>query len=378
MEFSFDGALAQLRDRGRDIGRTLVAPSVAARDRQATWDPELFGALAETGLTGLLLPAGNGGLGLSVLEAVALLEGFGEGATDAGLAFAIGVHGVLCGVPIATLGTVSQRERYLPGIASGERLGALALAELDGGATTAGDGVTAVRAGEGWQLKGTLPTVVNAPHAHHFLLTAAVGAGERTAFLIDRDTAGVCVLPACEATALRTAPSARLVLTGCRVPPEAVLGTPAAANTELVPLVAALNRTCLLAPWLGILRALAGHTFELAAARPLFGGPLARSQSVRLAVVDSQTRVELGAALLYRAAWQLGELERAPRCDAATAALFLLAAVRDAVDTAAGFAGIAPHHVVERTRRDLLALAAGGGGQEVLRSVIAGALLELG
>jgi alkylation response protein AidB-like acyl-CoA dehydrogenase len=378
MEFSFDGALMQLRERGRDIGRTLVEPSVAARDRQAIWDPALFGALAEARLTGLLLPAGEGGLGLSVLEAVALLEGFGEGATDAGLAFALGVHGVLCGVPIATLGTPSQRAHYLPGIASGDCLGALALSELDGGATTAGDGVTAVRTRDGWQLAGTRPNVVNAPYAHHFLVTAAVGGGERTAFLIDRDNPGIAVLPGPEATALRTAPSAELVLTGCRVTPDAVLGTPGAATTELVPLLAALTRTCLLAPWLGVLRALAEHTFALAAQKLLFGGPLARSQAVRMAVVDLQTRVELGSTLLHRAAWQLGRGEPAPRMDGATAQLFLAAAVRDAADTAAGFAGTTPHHLVERSRRDVLALAATGGGEQVLRSVVAGALLDMG
>lgn len=348
------------------------------RDRQATWDPELFGALAEAGLIGALLPSSHGGLGLSVLEVVALLEGFGEGTGDAGLALSVGVHGLLCGVPIATLGTPSQRDRYLPDIASGARVGAIALSELDGGARVAGQGVTAARTREGWQLQGARPNVVNAPFAHHFLITAATGTGERTAFLIDWDTSGLAVQPEPGATALRTAPSGELVLTGCQVSPGAVLGTPGAATVELVPLLAALDRTCLLAPWLGILRALVAHILVLVAEQSLLGGPLARSQSVRLAVVDLQTRVELGSDLLYRASWQLGRLDHAPRQDAAIAKLFLTRAVQDAARTAAGFAGLVPHHLVERTHRDALALAAIGGGEEVLRSVIAGAVLALG
>jgi len=377
MEFSFDATLTQLRERGRDLGRTLVEPTVTARDRQAAWRPELFGALAEAGLTGLLLPACYGGLGLSVLEAVALLEGFGEGATDAGLALAVGVHGVLCGVPVATLGTAEQRKRYLAGIASGQRLAALALSELDGGATARGGGLTAVRAQDGWLLTGTQQNVVNGPPADHFLLTAATAAG-RTAFLVDRGTPGMAVLPEAGAVALRTATSAELVLTECRVGSDAVLGTPGAASRELVPLLAALDRTCLLAPWLGILRVLAGRTLALAAEQPLFGGPLRRSQSVRRAVVDVQTRVELGATLLYRVAWQLGRAERAPRADAAAAKLFLVGAVREALRTATEFAGTGAGDILERTGRDALALAGSGGGDEVLRSVVAGALLELG
>jgi len=379
MEFSFDGALARLRDRGRDLGRELVEPTVASRDRHARWDPEMFGALAGAGLTGLLLPGDRGGLGLSVLEAVALLEGFGEGATDAGMAFAVGAHGILCGVPIAALGTELQRERCLPGIAFGKRLCGLALSEIDGDATAAGGAVTAVRNRDGWLLEGRRSNVVNAPYADLFLLTATTGSdGGRTTFLIDRDASGLATLPEPEAVTMRTASSAELVLNECQVTSDAVLGTPGEANRQLVPLLAALDRTCLLAPWLGILRALADHTSSLAIGQTLLGGPLARSQSVRMAVVDLQTRLELGATLLYLAAWQLDRVERAPRLDAATAKLFLVGAVRDALDTAAGFAGVGPHHLVERTRRDVLELAGTGGGDEVLRSVIAGALLDLG
>ena len=378
MEFAFDDTLVKLRDRGHDIGQTQAEPSVVTRDRTAAWDPELFGTLARSGLAGALLPADVGGLGLSVLEAVSLLEGFGAGSTDAGLGLAIGVHGVLCGVPIAILGTQAQRERYLADIASGRRLGGVSLSELDGGATGSGGDVVAVAVAGGWRLEGTRSHVVNAPHANHFLLTAATGAGSRTAFLIDGDTPGLAVLPEPEAASLRTAPAATLVLTGCRVATDAVLGTAGAANAELVPLLAALDRTCLLAPWLGLLRALARHTLELAAGQPRFGASMARSQSVRLAVVDLHTQVELGADLLYRAAWQLGRLARPPRQDAAVAKLFVARAAADAARTAAGLAGLEYDSIVERISRDVLALAAIGGGEDVLRSVVADALLTLG
>lgn len=377
MEFSYDGVLTRLRDHGREIGRALVEPSVEYRDRQALWDPALFTALAEAGFTRPPAPAGAGGLGLNVLESVALLEGFGEGAADPGLAFAIGVHGALCGVPIASLGTPSQRDRYLPGLSSGTRPFGLALSELDGGAGAVGEGVAAAPAHGGWRLNGAIANVVNAPFAEVFLVTAGTPDGGRTAFLIDRDMPHVAVLPEPGGAVLRTAQRGTLVLTGCSVAQEAVLGTVGAARSELVPLLAALDRTCMLAPWLGLLRALADKAFALAGEQSLFGGSLARSQSVRLAVVDLRTRVELAATLLYRAAWQLGASKRAPRQDAAAAKLFMAAALREAVRVVGGFAGIGTPALLERASRDLLALTA-GGGEEVLRAVIAGALLELG
>lgn len=375
MEFTFDGPLAELRERGREVGRTEVEPSVAQRDRTASWDPGLFRVLADAGLTGAALPTGYGGLGLGVLETVAFLEGFGSGGADPGLALALGVHGALIGLSVAALGTDDQRERYLSGIATGARLGGLALTEICGGAVPSGDDITATRTADGWHLVGTRWQVVNAPHADHFLVTAATGAG-RTAFLIDRDTPGLTVRPEPDPTALRTAPTAGLVLAGCPVTEHAVLGTPERAQSELVPLLAALDRTCLLAPWLGRLRSLAEQLRARATGPGPTGGPAFHSQSVRLAVVDVQTQVELGADLLYRAAWQLDRLDRAPRQDAAAARLFLLRAVAEAVRTATGLAGPDPDAVLIRTSRDLAAFTAIGGGEEILRPVIAGALLD--
>jgi alkylation response protein AidB-like acyl-CoA dehydrogenase len=97
-----------------------------------------------------------------------------------------------------------------------------------------------------------------------------------------------------------------------------------------------------------------------------------------MAVVDMWTDVELGADLLYRSAWQLGGPIGAPRQDAAVAKLFLTRALREATRTAIGFAGLTPDHLVMRAYRDVLGLAAIGGGEDLLRAVVAGALLDLG
>ncbi|PKW16288.1 acyl-CoA dehydrogenase family protein [Saccharopolyspora spinosa] len=426
MEFvAVDDKIQQLRERTRSVAEAEVQTNVVTRDRNASWDQTLFTRLAEMGIVGALLPTAHNGLGATVLEAVAMLEGFGEGSGDAGLSLALGTHGVLCAVPIAKLGSFAQREHYLPRMASGEWLGGLALSEVDGCATETGPGITAVQQREGWLLGGRKPHVVNAPHAHHFVVTAVTATGERSAFLIDRNTPGLAVMPNAEPTAMRTCPSADLVLEDCQVPADAVLGRPGAATDELVPLLAALDRTCLLAPWLGIIREITRQTVALVTDQPfhqeslssngdgspilpgqrsrgthvpnprstlptgpvaasevtrptLFGAPLVRSQAIRAAIVDMRTKVELGSDLLYRAAGQLDRPEPAPRQDAAAAKLFITRAAQDIARTAAGIAGLTPHHLAERAQRDSLLLAATGGGQEILRSVVAGALLGLG
>ncbi|WP_158850992.1 acyl-CoA dehydrogenase family protein [Saccharothrix deserti] len=365
MEFAFDGGLAELRERGLDTGRTLVAPSAPARDARAGWDPDLFTTLGAAGVLGVALPTEHGGRGATPLEAVALLEGFGEGGDDAGLALSATIHGVLFGVPIATLGSRSQRDRHLSHVVSGERVGAVASSET-------GDEIVALRTAHGWRLDGGKHTVANAPVAHHFLVTAISGDGSRTAFLLDRDTPGLAVRPVDEPAVLRTCPVGELVLTGCEVGDDAVLGKPGRATEELIPLLAALDRTCLAAPWLGLLRGLGGRAVRLAAERTGFGAPLARSQSVRLAVVDVRTRTELAADLLYRAAWELGSGGGTPRRDPAMAKLFLTEALLSATGVAAG---LAPDDVIVRLHRDSVAFAASAGGTDVLRAVIAESLL---
>jgi alkylation response protein AidB-like acyl-CoA dehydrogenase len=96
---------------------------------------------------------------------------------------------------------------------------------------------------------------------------------------------------------------------------------------------------------------------------------------------DMKTRCELSGDMLYRAAWQLDHLPRPPRQDAAGAKLFVSTSAqkvaRDAVQVH-GLEGLTPHHFVERVHRDSMFLTVTGGSSEVLRSVIAGSLLNLG
>ena len=346
MEFTVDGGFAALRDRGLHAGRTLARPSLRWRDQRAAWDPALFAELGDLGALGV---------GAAPLEAVALLEGLGE-AGDVGLALAVGAHGVLCGVPIERFGTPLQRQ-VLPALAKGHQVAAISRSEVDGEPSP----VTAVHDGRSWRLDGTRTGVVNGPVADHFLVTATAATGERTAFLLDRDLPGLDVLVERDPVALRTRPVGDLVLTDCEVGDDAVLGVPGGASTDLVPLLALLDRTCLLAPWLGLLRALAARVTET---------DLAWSQSVRLAVVDVRASAELAADLLYRAAAEPGGSRRNP----ALAALFLADAVPKAARLAAELHPA--DHAVARAHRDGTALTA--ADREVLRSVIAESLLALG
>ncbi|WP_189166622.1 acyl-CoA dehydrogenase family protein, partial [Sphaerisporangium melleum] len=272
-----------LTERARELADRVARPTAADRDRDRRWDPELFteltGAGTGPGLAGPLVPRALGGSGLSAAQTCALLEGLGEGARDPGLALAVAVHAVLTTAPLRAFGTVWQRERYLPRMASGEWIGAVSLRQTQAAALTPTVTARPAEPGPGgWVLDGELDLVAGAPVAHHYLIIASHDGGGRTAFLLDRDTPGLLVDDAAP-MAMHTCPWGRLILSGCAVRDDAVLGTAGAAASEVEPMLTALDWVFLSAPWLGLMRALTRDAVKGATERHLFGRPLAHSQS---------------------------------------------------------------------------------------------------
>ncbi|WP_158578655.1 acyl-CoA dehydrogenase family protein [Spongiactinospora rosea] len=378
------GVEPPLVERVRALAGRVAGPTAADRDRDRRWDPELLTELARAGagcLTGPLVPRSLGGAELSAVQTFALLEGLGEGARDPGLALAVGVHAVLATVPLRAFGTLGQRARYLPRTASGEWPAGLSLRQTQGAALDSTVTARPAMAGlGGWVLSGELDLVVNAPIANHFLVVAAHHGGGRTAFVVDRTTPGLLITEAAPA-AMRTCAWGRIVLDGCRVPDEAVLGTPLGAATEVEPLLATLDWVFTSAPWLGIMRALTRDAVNGAHQANRFGRPVAHAQSARFTLADLATRCELAGGLLYRAARRFDTDGRPSHQDAAIARLFAAEAALAVTEGMARLSGplaFTGDHLIERAHRDALFFAETGGGTEVLRPVIAASLLGLG
>lgn len=266
-------------------------------------------------------------------------------------------------------------------MASGDWIGAVSLRQTQGVALAPTVTARPAAGGRGgWVLDGELDLVAGAPVAHHFLVVAAHGNGDRTAFVLDRATPGLLVREAGPA-AMRTCPWGRLVLSDCQVPAQDVLGSVAGAATEVEPLLTALDWVFSSAPWLGLIRALTRDALDDARAQHRFGRPVTHDQSARFTLADLTTQCELAAGLLYRAAGQFDTGNTPRHQDAAAARLFVAAAARTVTAGAARLSGplaLTGDHLIERAHRDALFFSGTGGGTDVLRPVIAASLLELG
>jgi alkylation response protein AidB-like acyl-CoA dehydrogenase len=385
MDFTGTDGSDDARGRAHALARRIAEPSAPERDRRASWNAEIFRQMGAAGLLAAVLPREYGGGGLTALDWSAQQEGFGAGSEDAGLALAWAEHTLRCAVPLWQLGSDAQRQRYLPSLCRGEQVGAFADGTADTVNLPSTVGARSHRHDAPWRLHGRVPMVVNAPVAAVFIVTAVTdpdrGPNGVSAFLVEATTPGLSVGAPVVSLGLRTALRADVVLEGCEVPSTNILGDPGAGLTGVLRLARLWERAAALAPWIGLMQTLFERAVAHAKDGMQLGQPLSSFQSVRARLADMKIRLELSRRMQARASWQMSAPDRVSERDAAEASLFISESAgwiaREAFQLA-GASGRRADPFLERAYRDAALLGEHDPGYAVLRSVIAGSLLELG
>ncbi|MEV0490800.1 acyl-CoA dehydrogenase family protein [Streptomyces atratus] len=288
-------------------GKTLSEGHVEA-DARSAFDPARWRAVSESGVLGLPFPERWGGAGQSLVTTLHVLETLGETCRETGLNFCVTTSMASTGVPLDAFGTDSQRERFLPGICSGELIGAHAITEPDSGSDAMAMTTRAERDGADYVLTGGKAFVSNGPIADVFVVYARThpdgGPLGTTAFLVERGTPGLFVGEPTAKMGLRTAPLSTLHLDGCRVPADRVLGR---AGGGLVVLDHVMKREILFGFTVGLgeMRHRLERAVAYARERRAFGHPIGDYQAVSHRVVDMKIRTETAAKWLYDTAERL-------------------------------------------------------------------------
>jgi alkylation response protein AidB-like acyl-CoA dehydrogenase len=358
-----------------------LGPLVAAEHRGEALDRQCRDIVARLGAGGWLrhvVTAEHGGARdrLDARTLCLLREAF---AYQGGLAdFAFALQGLGVG-PITLFGTPAQRERYLPGVVAGERIGAFALSEKEAGSDAGAMRTTARRDGDGWVLDGGKTWISNAGIADHYVVFARMpDAGERAygAFVIDAGTPGLEVAERIEVMAPH--PLGTLRLDGCRVGAGALVGDPGRGMRVALGTLDVFRPTVGAAA-LGLARRALDEALAFAQEREAFGRPLAEHQLTQARLADMATAIDASALLVYRAAWTRDTRERRITREAAMAKLFATEAAQRVIDDAVqlfGGRGVVAEATVERLYREVRALRIYEGTSEILRLVVAGTLLE--
>jgi len=215
-----------LGEAARKFVRREVAPIADRMDRDDWFPDAVFRKLGAEGFLGISVPESLGGLGLGYLAQAIVLEEIAR--VSPSLALSVGAHSNLCADNLARNGSEAQRSRWVPALARGEAIGALALTEPDAGSDAVSLRTRAVRKGGSYVLSGTKQFITNGPVANTLLVYAktAPEKGSRgiTAFVVDAAASGFSVSRKLDKMGMRGSPTGELVFRDVEVPADQLVG----------------------------------------------------------------------------------------------------------------------------------------------------------
>ncbi len=351
MDLDLSAEQRAARERFRAFATERIAPFADVWDREERIPRDLIDDLARHGFLGSLLPREIGGAGFDRITYGLLTEEIGRVCSST--RSLLTVHDMLAH-SLTRWGKPEAKERYLPLLARGERLGAFALSEPGTGSDAASIETRADEDGDGYRLFGTKKWITFAQIADFFLVFAKV-AGQPAAFVVERGTPGLSVVPIGGMHGTRASMLAEIRFDGCRLERWAMLGRPGFGISHVAASVLELGRLSVAWGSIGILQASLDASRRYAAERVQFGAPLAEHPLIRAMIAEMIANVRAGRLLCLRASFLQERNDPAAFAETMIAKYFAsVVAAKGANDAVQiqGANGCAPDSPVARYLRD--------------------------
>jgi alkylation response protein AidB-like acyl-CoA dehydrogenase len=378
MNFELSEEQQLLRQTMRDFAAREIAPGASARDEAAGISTDLIHKIASLGLFGINIPQQYGGAGFDALSGAMIIEEIAR--VDAAVALMIASHNSLCAGHILSFGNEAQKEKYLPSLASGERLGAWALTEPHSGSDAAALKSSATYNADHWTLNGEKQFITQGSTAGVYVIMASTdpsqGKAGISAFIVEQGTPGLKVGKIENKLGVRASDTAALHFEELRVPEENLLGQLNGAFPDVLQILQG-GRIGIGAIALGLARGALEESLKYAEQRTQFGRPVAQFGAIQWMLADMATEIEAARLLIQRAA-RLKDLGRPFLKSASQAKLYAaevaMRATSKAIQIHGGY-GYMKDYPVERYFRDAKLCEIGEGTSEVQRMIIAKELL---
>ncbi|MBE3599335.1 MAG: acyl-CoA dehydrogenase family protein [Limnochordaceae bacterium] len=367
------------RKLARELAEEKIAPRAAEYDRTGEFPWDIVELFREQGLFSLVVPEAYGGAGTDLLTLVVVIEELARVDATAALILAVQELGAL---PIVLGGSEEQKQRWLPPIASGQKLAAFALTEPEAGSDPASLRTRAERRGDRWVLEGTKRFITNGSVADVLTTFATVdparGHKGIVAFVVEKGTPGFGVSRLEEKMGLHASPTAELVFDGCEVPDDHRLGE-VGEGFKIAMMTFDRSRPGVAAQALGIAQGAFDYAVAYMKERRQFGRLLAEFQGLQFMVAEMATQIEAARQLLYYASRLIhdhgyGRLPAEVNRYAAMAKMFCsdtaMRVTTDAVQLLGGY-GYVKDHPVERMMRDAKITQIYEGTNEIQKVIIA-------
>ena len=373
LDFDLGQTAGMLRESVADFASVEIAPRAAGIDESNEFPADLWRKMGGLGLLGITVEEDYGGAGMGYLEHVVAMEEVSRGSASVGLSY--GAHSNLCVNQIRRNGTEAQKRRYLPGLISGEHVGALAMSEAGAGSDVVSMRLRAERKGDRFLLNGTKMWITNGPDADTLVVYARTGpdSGPRgiTAFLVERGFAGFSTAQKLDKLGMRGSNTCELVFEDCEVPEDNVLG---AVGGGVGVLMSGLDyeRAVLAGGPLGIMQACLDAVIPYVHERRQFGQAIGEFQLIQGKIADMYTIANASRAYVYAVARACDRGETS-RKDAAGAILYAAeratALALDAIQILGGN-GYVNEYPTGRLLRDAKLYEIGAGTSEIRRMLI--------
>jgi alkylation response protein AidB-like acyl-CoA dehydrogenase len=381
MDFELSAEQRLFRDTIRDFVAKEIVPVAQEWEASGREPTEIVQTMRELGLFGLTVPAEYGGLAVDMVSFAIVFEEIAKGWM--GIAGILGSHSLSCWM-IARYGTEEQKQRFLPELATGARRSGIGLTEPGAGTDLQGISTRAVLDGDHYVVNGTKTWITNARHADPLPVLVKTDPAASPAhrgmsvLLVEAGTAGFTVSRDLPKLGYKGTESCEVVLDDVRVPRENLLGGVEGRGMQQVLSALETGRINVAARSLGIAQAAYDAALGYARQREAFGQPIAGFQTIQTKLAEMATNIQAARLLVY---WAAASADRGKRVDmqAGMAKLFAsetaATAALEAMRIHGGY-GYSKEFVVERLYRDAPLMVIGEGTSDVMRMVIARALIS--
>ena len=313
LNFNLGETVDMLREQVAQFAASEIAPRAHEVDAKNEFPADLWRKMGDMGLLGVTVSEEYGGSGMSYLAHAVAMEEISRASASVGLSY--GAHSNLCVNQIHRMGTPAQKEKYLPGLVSGEVVGALAMSEPGAGSDVVSMKLKAEKKGDKYILNGNKMWITNGPDAGTYVIYAKTdqekGSKGITAFIVEQSFSGFSQAQKLDKLGMRGSNTCELVFQDCEVPEENILGE---LNRGVAVLMSGLDyeRVVLAAGPTGIMQACMDVVVPYIHDRKQFGQSIGEFQLIQAKIADMYSQMNASKAYLYAvaAACDRGETTR--------------------------------------------------------------------
>ena len=374
LNFGFNQDLNQLKDTVNKFAQNEIAPLAKNVDENNEFPNFLWEKFGELGLLGITADEDYGGTGLNYLSHCIVMEEISRASASVGLSY--GAFSNLCVNQINRNGNHEQKNKYLPELCSGKKIGALAMSEPNSGSDVVSMSLHAEKQGnKTYLLNGTKMWITNGPDADVLIIYAktdpSAGSKGITAFIVEKDMVGFSVGKKIDKLGMRGSNTSELIFDNCEVPEDNILGNPGDGASILMSGLD-FERVVLAAGPLGIMASALDTVIPYTQERKQFGKSIGQFQLIQGKIADMYTTLNACRSYVYAVASACDRGETT-RKDAAGCILYAAekatSITLDAIQILGGN-GYTKDYPVERLLRDAKLYEIGAGTSEIRRMLI--------